>query len=178
VTPGPTIETARLVLRPHRISDYEACCALTSDPEAVRMIYQNPLSREETWHRLLRFAGHWSLLGYGLLVVEEKMSGRVVGEVGLADFHRGLGEDFDPFPEMAWMMSTEVHGRGYATEAAQAALRWMEIAFAPERTVCIIDPGNAASLRVAEKLGFHPIGNAEYKGKPVLKLRRFAPAQG
>jgi RimJ/RimL family protein N-acetyltransferase len=144
----------------------------------VRMIYQNPLSREETWHRLLRFAGHWSLLGYGLLVVEEKMSGRVVGEVGLADFHRGLGEDFDPFPEMAWMMSTEVHGRGYATEAAQAALRWMEIAFAPERTVCIIDPGNAASLRVAEKLGFHPIGNAEYKGKPVLKLRRFAPAQG
>lgn len=175
---GPTIETARLVLRPHRISDYEDCCALTSDPEAVRMIYQNPMSREDTWHRLLRFAGHWSLLGYGLLIVEEKVSGRVVGEVGLADFHRGLGDDFDPFPEMAWMMSTEVHGRGYATEAAQAALRWMEVAFSPDRTVCIIDPANAPSLRVAEKLGYHPIGNAEYKGKPILKLRRFASPHG
>ncbi|MFD2502100.1 GNAT family N-acetyltransferase [Rhizorhabdus histidinilytica] len=128
---GPTIETARLVLRPHRISDYEDCCALTSDPEAVRMIYQNPMSREDTWHRLLRFAGHWSLLGYGMLIVEEKQGGRVIGEVGLADFHRGLGDDFDPFPEMAWMMSTEVHGRGYATEAAQAVLRWMEVAFSP-----------------------------------------------
>ena len=58
-----------------------------------------------------------SLLGYGLLVVEERPAGRVVGEVGLADFHRGLGEDFDPFPEFAWMMASEVHGRGYATEA-------------------------------------------------------------
>jgi RimJ/RimL family protein N-acetyltransferase len=75
-------------------------------------------------------------------------------------------------------MSTHVHGRGYATEAAQAALRWMEVAFAPERTVCIIDPNNMASLRVAEKLGFHPIGHADYKGKPILKLRRFATVQG
>ena len=76
------------------------------------------------------------------------------------------------------MMSTEVHGRGYATEAAQAALRWMEVAFSPDRTVCIIDPANVASLRVAEKLGYHPIGNAEYKGKLVVKLRRFASPHG
>ena len=54
------LETARLTLRPHRIEDYEDCCRLTRDPEAVRMIYQKPLTREETWHRLLRFAGHWA----------------------------------------------------------------------------------------------------------------------
>lgn len=171
---GPTIETQRLILRPHRLDDYEACCFLTTDPEAVRMIYQKPMSREETWHRLLRFVGHWALLGYGLLLVEERMTGRAVGEVGLGDFHRGLGEDFDPFPEFAWMMASDVHGRGYATEAARAVLRWMETAFAPERTVCIIDPDNGASLRVAEKLGFHSYGKADYKDKPVLKLRRFA----
>ena len=168
------IETARLVLRPHRIEDYEVCCLLTTDPEAVRMIYQKPMSREDTWHRLLRFAGHWALLGFGLLVVEEKATSRVVGEVGLGDFHRGLGEDFDPYPEFAWMLASDVHGRGYATEAARAMLRWMETAFAPERTVCIIDPDNAPSLRVAEKLGFDSFGHAEYKAKTVLKLRRFA----
>lgn len=173
---GPTIDTPRLILRPHRVNDYEDCCFLTSDPEAVRMIFQKPMTREETWHRMLRFVGHWALLGYGLLLVEERVTGRVVGEVGLADFHRGLGEDFDPFPEMAWMLSHDVHGRGYATEAAGAVLRWMETAFAPERTVCIIDPDNAPSLRVAEKLGFHHFGRAAYKGKDVLKLRRFATA--
>jgi RimJ/RimL family protein N-acetyltransferase len=75
---------------------------------------------------------------------------------------------------MAWMLSFDVHGRGYATEAARAILHWMEATFAPERTVCIIDPENGPSLRVAEKLGFHPFGKAEYKHKTVLKLRRFA----
>lgn len=170
---GPVLNTERLTLRPHAIADFEACCRLTSDPEAVRMIYQKPMSREETWHRLLRFAGHWALLGYGLLLVEEKAGGGIVGEVGLADFHRGLGGDFDPWPEFAWMIASDAQGRGYATEAARAIIGWMETNFAPERMVCIIDPGNGPSLRVAEKLGFESYGEADYKDKAVLKLRRF-----
>jgi RimJ/RimL family protein N-acetyltransferase len=174
VTSGPTIETPRLILRPHRLEDYEACHRLHRDPEAVRLIYQQPLTREESWHRLLRYVGHWTLLGYGLLIVEERVTGHVVGEVGLADFHRGLGDDFDPWPEFAWMISSHVHGRGYATEAAQAMLDWADAAFAPAQTVCMIDPDNQASLRVAAKLGFHQFGHTDYKGKPVVKLHRFA----
>ena len=166
----PILTTERLTLRRHRITDYEDCCLLTSDPEAVRTIYRQPMSREDTWNRLLRFAGHWSLLGYGLLVVEERPAGRVVGEVGLADFHRGLGEDFDPFPEFAWMMASEVHGRGYATEAARAVLDWMETSFAPKRTVCMIDPDNIPSLRVAEKLGFQVFGEAQYKDLSLIHI--------
>lgn len=171
---GPILETPRLVLRPHRLDDYEACCRLTGDPEAVRMIYRQPMSREDTWHRLLRFAGHWAMLGYGMLIVEERSSGRVIGEVGIADFHRGIGADFDLWPEAAWMMASDVHGYGYATEAASAVIEWMDAAFAPDHMVCIIDPENAASLRVAEKLGFHAFSQAEYKGKTVKTLRRSA----
>jgi len=173
---GPTLETTRLTLRPHRLSDLDACCFLTSDPEAVRMVYEKPLSREETWNRMLRFVGHWALLGYGVLLVEERATARVVGEVGLADFHRGLGPDFDPFPEFAWMIASDVHGHGYATEAAMAMLEWINTALEPERLVCIVDPANSASLRVAEKLGFHPFGRAPYKGKTVTKLRRYVRA--
>jgi RimJ/RimL family protein N-acetyltransferase len=179
VSHGPVIETPRLILRPHRLEDYEACHFLHRDPEAVRLIYQQPLTREESWHRLLRYVGHWTLLGYGLLLVVERLSDRVVGEVGLADFHRGLGPDFDDWPEFAWMIASDVHGQGYATEAAQAMLDWAQESFAPERTVCMIDPDNAASLRVAAKLGFHRFGNARYKGKPILKLHRLtAPGGG
>lgn len=170
---GPVIETPRLILRPHQLEDYDACCALHRDPEAVRMIYQQPLTHEESWHRLLRYVGHWALLGYGLLIVEERVSRKVVGEVGMADFHRGLGEDFDSWPEFAWMISSHVHGRGYATEAARAMLDWADREFGPERTVCMIDPDNGASLRVADKLGFNLFGRDHYKGKAILKLHRF-----
>lgn len=171
---GPTLQTPRLILRPHRLEDFEACCFLHTDTEAVRMIYQKPLTREESWQRMLRYVGHWALLGYGLLLVEERATGRVVGEVGAGDFCRGLGEDFDPFPELAWMISSDVHGHGYATEAAQEIVHWMDAVFAPARMVCIIDPDNAPSLRVAEKLGFRPFGKANYKNKLVTKLRRVA----
>lgn len=170
----PVLTTERLRLRAHRLTDYEDICRLTSDPEAVRAIFRQPMSREDSWHRLLRFAGHWHLLGFGLLIVEERASGRVVGEVGLADFHRGLGEDFDRSPEFAWLIAAEYHGRGYATEAAVAILGWMEESHAPARTVCIIDPANAPSLRVAQKLGFRVFGEAVYKDNIVLKLERLA----
>jgi RimJ/RimL family protein N-acetyltransferase len=171
---APTLTTERLILRGHRIDDFAASCALTTDPEAVRFIYQKPMTPEETWARLLRFAGHWALLGFGLFIVEERATGRVIGEVGLGDFHRGLGPDFDGPPEFAWMLAHDVAGKGYATEAARAALAWIEATRAPPRTVCIIDPNNPGSLRVAAKLGFKPFGEAEYKGKTVVKLERLA----
>ncbi|WNJ89842.1 GNAT family N-acetyltransferase [Bosea sp. 685] len=87
------IETERLLLRPPVLDDFEACYALLSDP-AVMSFIGGPMSREESWHRLLRYAGHWSLLGYGLFVIIEKESGRLLGQTGLADFHRGARDEF------------------------------------------------------------------------------------
>jgi RimJ/RimL family protein N-acetyltransferase len=172
VTATPVIETERLRLRGHRLDDFAACCALGSDPAAVHFIFQKPLTPEEVWQRLLRAAGHWALLGHGLFVIEERATGRMIGEVGLADFRRGLGADFDGVPEFAWVLASDAHGRGYAADAARAALEWMEARFAPHRTVCIIDPANTPSLKVAEKLGYKPFGEAVYKGKTVIKLER------
>lgn len=168
----PVLDTERLRLRGHRLDDFDACLALASDPVAVRFIFQKPLTPEEVWARLLRSAGHWALLDHGLFAVEERATGRMIGEVGLADFRRGLGSDFDGVPECAWLMSGDVHGKGYATEAVRAAIGWMEARFAPARTVCIIDPDNAASLGVAAKLDYKAYGEAEYKGRPVIKLQR------
>lgn len=70
------------------------------------------------------------------------------------------------------MLARRCHGMGYATEAAQAAIAWLEGALGPQRTVCIIDDENRASLRVAEKLGYREFARTEYKGARVVMFER------
>jgi RimJ/RimL family protein N-acetyltransferase len=57
-------------------------------------------------------------------------------------------------PEIGWVLSPDVHGRGLATEAVQAALSWMDGQGCGETTTCIIHRDNAASMRVAGKAGY------------------------
>jgi RimJ/RimL family protein N-acetyltransferase len=130
------------------------------------------MTPDESWARLLRHAGHWALMGYGIFAVEEKESGRLAGEAGFADFHRRLGPDFDPFPEASWTIRPEMQGRGYASEAARAATLWLEAHRGPTAAVCLIHRDNAPSLRVAEKLGFAPTRPVEYRGYPAILFRR------
>ncbi|EFG2885910.1 GNAT family N-acetyltransferase [Escherichia coli] len=167
------IETERLLLRHHRLDDFPAYHAMNSDPRVLEFIAAGkPLTLEESWNKFMRNAGFFPILGYGLFAVEEKASGAYVGHTGLADFHRGLGEDFDPFAEGAWAMSADVHGRGYAAEAVKGAHAWFDATFKPARTVCIIDPLNLPSLKLAEKLGYRAYDEAIYKEKRVIKLER------
>ena len=177
---GPTgiqIETARLHLRPHRITDLAARAAMTAEPMTMRFV-GGPQDREENFSRILRYAGQWALLGRGLFAMEERDSGHLVGEVGLANFNRGLGEDFDIFPEAAWIVAASAAGKGYATEAMNAAIVWHERTFGIGRAVCIIAPDNAPSLRVASKLAFAPYREAIYKDRPVILHERLpAPPQ-
>lgn len=169
------IETERLLLRPHVLADFDALNALNSDPEAMRYIGTGqPTTPEDSWIRLLRNAGHWSLMGYGMFAVILRETGAYIGNTGLADFHRGLGDDFDAYPEAGWAFMPAFHGKGYAFEATDAAHSWLKEARAPERTVCIIDYENAPSLRLAGKLGYRRYGEAQYKGKTAVKLERHA----
>src|SRR6478736_6112454 len=167
---GPVIETARLRLRRHRMDDLRSRMAMTGNPHVMRHFGGEEAlqNEEENWSRLLRYAGHWAFLGYGLFAIEEKETGRFAGEIGLADFRRGLGPDFDHFPEAAWVVDEWAEGKGYATEAIRAAIAWHEEKFGPMRKVCIIAPENVPSLRVAAKLGFTRFATGEYRGRPVI----------
>jgi RimJ/RimL family protein N-acetyltransferase len=166
------ITTDRLILRPHTLQDTDAIFQLATDPAVMQFIRGLPVSREEAWHRLLRYAGHWSLLGFGMFAVVERTGGRFIGDVGLADFQRGLGTDFDGTPEAAWVFTGASHGHGYAFEAMTAALDWFDGQSSAARRVCIIDPDNAASIRLAAKLGFKHYGDARYRGADVGKYER------
>lgn len=175
VTAAPRLETARLVLSAHKPSDHADCTALWADPAVVRFIGGRVSTAEETWSRLLRYAGLWALLGLGYWVVREAASGRFVGEAGLADFQRELTPSFGDAPEAGWALAPWAQGRGYASEAVGALLAWNDARAPGRRVVCMIAPQNAPSLRVAERCGFRPYAQTDYKGAPTLLLERFAP---
>jgi RimJ/RimL family protein N-acetyltransferase len=171
-TDVPVLATARLRLRGHTLGDFDSSFALWSNPEVTRHIGGRPSTREETWSRLLRYAGHWALLGFGYWVVEERDSHRFVGEVGFADFKRELEPPLNGMPEMGWVLAPAFQGKGYATEAISAGLAWGDGHFKRATIACLIDAGNAPSIRVATTCGFKPMGPATYKGAPTLLFKR------
>lgn len=173
ITPNPVLETERLRLRRHRLEDLPPVAALWADPVVVRHIGGRPFTEEECWHRLLRYAGHWSLLGYGMWAVETRGDGRFVGEVGLFEGRREIDESFRASPEAGWVLAPWAHGRGYATEALEAVLADDARARGPDaRTVCMIEPDNHASARVAAKVGYRPYMQTTYKGAEVILYAR------
>lgn len=168
----PELRTSRLRMRPHRRDDADQLLAMWQDPIVVRHFGGQPVSPEDSWNRLLRYAGHWLLNGYGLWAVEDLENGHYVGDVGLFEGRRGLGERFDTAPEAGWVLRPIGHGKGFAREAMTVALRWGESEHGWPRTVCMIDPDNAASLRTAAALGYTAFDTRPYRGSDLLLLER------
>lgn len=143
-----TLETERLLLRPFRDDDVDAYAAMCADSEVMRYIGgRTVLSREDAWRQMAMFVGHWQLRGFGMWAVQERASGSFVGRVGL-HFPEGW-----PDRELAWTLARPHWGRGFALEAARAALTH---AFGPlgwHRVISLIDPDNIRSIRLAERLG-------------------------
>jgi RimJ/RimL family protein N-acetyltransferase len=165
------LETERLKLRGHRLEDFVHCAAMWADPEVTRYIGGKPYTEEESWARLLRYAGHWALLRFGYWVVEEKSTGNFIGEVGFADYKRDLPA-LRGIPEIGWAFTTQARGKGYATEAVRAAVAWGDAHFPSPRTACIIHAENLASIRVAEKCGYKKFQITTYKGHPTIMFVR------
>lgn len=169
---APVLRTERLILRPHRREDYEPLCALWSDPEVIRFIGGKPATAQDGWFRLMRYMGMWPLLGFGYWAVCAADDGRYLGDVGFADFKRGLGPSFDGAPEAGWSLAAAAAGQGYATEAMHAAQAWLDEAKSNPRCVCMIEPANTASVRVALKLGYRRLGEASYGAAAVTLYER------
>jgi RimJ/RimL family protein N-acetyltransferase len=173
----PVIETERLRLRGHRPQDFSNCAAMWADSVVTRYIGGKPLSEEDVWARTLRYLGHWAWLGFGYWVMEDKATGSFVGEMGFSDWRREIEPSLKGVPELGWVLATRAHGKGYATEAAQAAITWGDsnlVTAQPAlgRTVCIIHPEHVRSIRVAEKCGFKEVLQTTYKKEATVLFAR------
>jgi RimJ/RimL family protein N-acetyltransferase len=170
--PVPVVTTPRLVMRGHEVEDFAALAAMWADGPVARHVGGRPATREEAWARLLRHVGHWSLLGFGYWVVEERVGGAFLGEVGFGDFKRDIEPSFGDALEAGWILGPSARGRGYATEAAWAALGWAQENLGRRRTVCMIAPENGPSLRLAARCGFVEFARATYHEQPTLLFER------
>ncbi|HEY3926931.1 MAG TPA: GNAT family N-acetyltransferase [Candidatus Koribacter sp.] len=168
----PTLETPRLTLRGYQLSDFDASCAMWNDPQVIKHIRDKPFTSEESWARIFRHAGQWALFGFGEWALIEKETGEYAGEIGFMDLHRDLHPPAQLAPEIGWILCSRVHGKGYATEAVQAALAWFDKQHGSKRTACIIDPPNTASINVAKKCGYRQEQQVTYHDKPLLLFAR------
>jgi RimJ/RimL family protein N-acetyltransferase len=156
------LDTPRLRLRQLREDDLDAFSRITSDPETMRYVGGAPLSREEAWRSIGYHLGHWKIRGFGLWAAEEKRSGALVGRIGLYQ------PEGWPGLEVGWLVDRARWGEGFATEGGGAALRHAFERLHPKRVISVIEPDNAASIRVAEKLGERLLRRQQLQGKPVL----------
>lgn len=168
----PILETERLRMRGYRLSDWPLVKEMWKDPAVTKYFGGAPTPEEQSWTKFLRKAGHWPLLGFGYWVLEEKETGAFVGEAGFGNYKRDMSKSLGDDPEIGWAIAGAAHGKGYASEAALAAVEWGDAAFGDQRMCCIISPGNAPSIRVANKCGFAETGRAEYHGEDILIFHR------
>ena len=173
---APTIETERLFLRSFRREDLDDFAATMADPEIVRHLAIEPLSREDALRRIFLAAGQWPIIGMGMWAVELKANGRMVGHLGFFDMERDMAPSLVGQPEMGWIFDRSVHGQGIALEACRAALDWAERAFGPVDIPAIISTDNQPSMKLAGKLGFVREPDGVYKGEPIAIFRRPASA--
>jgi RimJ/RimL family protein N-acetyltransferase len=169
---APRLETERLILRGFTDEDFGDYHATMSDPEVMRFLGAEPLGREEATRRMSMFAGFWEIQGRGMWAVELKSGGPAIGHVGMFDLRRDMQPSIEGMPEMGWIFDRSVHGQGIAYEAAKAVLDWHDATFGVMEIPAIISPGNEASMRLAERLGFIRDEDAVYRDQPVALFRR------
>jgi len=158
----PLLVTSRLRLRVLRAEDFEEYAAIHADVEVTRFTTRAPLTREEAWTHMATVVGHWHLRGYGMWGVEETATKKLVGRVG---YHCPEGW---PEYELGWTIAREFWGKGFATEAARAALEYGFDVLRRDHIISLIDPGNGRSIAVAERLGETLEGETEIAGHRLL----------
>lgn len=169
----PVLETPRLLLAGHEPSDFEPLSEMWAEPAVVKHIFAGePSPRRDSWMRMLAYRGLWPLLGYGYWSVREKTSGRYVGDLGFADFHRNMTPSVRGIPEAGWALAPWAHGQGFATEGLAAALDWLDRQENIDRSVCLISPANLASIRVAGKAGYNESQGVVLNDRPSLLFTR------
>ncbi|MDB5477416.1 MAG: family N-acetyltransferase [Phenylobacterium sp.] len=178
VTPEPTLETDRLILRPPVAADFEPWAAFAADEETMRHL-GGAQPRSVAWRGICSVTGAWAIRGHSMFSVIEKATGRWVGRLG------PWQPEGWPGAEVGWGIVRDCWGQGYASEGATAAIDYAFDELGWDEVIHCIEPANLNSQKVAKRLGStylrddwlpvpyddHPVGiwgqsRAQWKARP------------
>ncbi len=168
----PVLETERLVLRAPALRDWPAFSTFLATPRA-RFVRSEVLDEGKKWRAFGHVVGHWALRGFGNFILTVKGSDDAIGMAG------GWYPAGWPEREIGWSLwLPEAEGKGYAFEAAAAARDHAFHDLGWDTAVSYIDPENARSIALAERLGATRDANAARPGdEPVLVYRHHREAR-
>lgn len=164
-TQGKVLETNRLILRRLTMDDLDNLFALYHSPD-VRKYYSEGIPSYEETKQELEWMIHTCYVkyGFGMWATIYKETGKFIGRCGLTPMDIEGKEEI----EVGYMLAKEYWGQGLATEAAQAILQYGFEQIGLSRLICVINPGNSASSKVAEKLGMVLEIDGDVNGEPTL----------
>lgn len=163
-------QTSRLLLRHFTMDDLASLDTMHSDPEVVRFI-GGVKTLEQTRARLKVWLEEYQRYGFSKWAVVLRSSGELIGRCGLSL------EQIDGIPEweLGWTFARAHWGNGYATEAAKAAMEHSFNVLALKRLISLIRPGNASSVRVAERLSMIYERDVIWNDAPAHLYSKTAP---
>ncbi len=160
----PTLSTPRLQLRPFTAKDTLPLHSLLVEPGVLRYFPDpSPPPVEKVGKLISRQIKHWAEHGFGWWAVEKPEDCLLMGWCGL----QYLPETDEI--EIGYLLGKPFWGKGYATEAGLASLRFGFEDLSIEKIIAIVHPENSASKRVIEKLGFQDPVRARYFGMECLR---------
>ncbi|MCE8007291.1 GNAT family N-acetyltransferase [Aestuariivita sp.] len=160
----PRLETDRLILRAHTLSDFPDVAAFYATDHSK--FVGGPMTPELAWRSLAMEAGHWLLRGFGRWSIIEKASDQWIGITGL-----WYPEGF-PEHELGWDLAEHATGKGYATEAARAARAYAYDTLGWTTLISLVAEGNDASAAVATRLGARPDGRFTHERFGAMNVYR------
>src|SRR5262249_9154827 len=147
---GPTLETARLILRPPTQADFDGFASMALEEDTMRFIGGRAM-RDAAGRTMASLARAWWRLGFSMFSVLEKERGKWIGRLG--PWQPGGDEGTWPGREVGWGLSASAHGKGYAYEGATAAIDWAFDHLGWDHVIHCIDELNEPSIKLALRLG-------------------------
>ena len=163
----PVLETPRLTLGPHTRAGFAAYKSVQCSDRARYM--DGELTPMEAWNAFTCEAGSWVIDGFGYWMATRKDTGEAVAFVGITQ------PPHYPETELGWLVTEAAEGQGFAREAAEAARAWGLGKMGLSTLVSYIDPDNARSIALAERLGAVRDHDARVPSANTLVYRHPSP---
>lgn len=168
----PVLNSERLTLRGFTWADFPAFAEMWANPALAPFIPFAPVAKEQSWARFNGNCYAWVRRGFGNWAVVDP-TGQFLGVTGFfRNVTAGMGAEYNASIQSGWVFAKAARGRGLASEAVALTHRWIDQQPFGGVTVCGMDPGHAASIRVAEKIGYEVLDLVEDEWGATQTMRR------